>query len=63
MGKRWVCDRCGFALVTIDGSLFVSSCSDTRAMGRLLDIIRNDLIVEKDKGRLHTPLMFGIGDC
>ena len=35
----WVWYRGGFALVTLDGWFFGSSYSDTRAMGRVLDVV------------------------
>ena len=43
-----------FAFVTPNGSFFFMLCSYTRAMGRVLDVARYDLIVTKVKGRLHT---------
>ena len=36
--KKWVCNR-PFAFVTLDGSFFWMSRSDTRAMSRVLDVV------------------------
>ena len=43
-----------FAFVTLDESFFWMLRSDTRPIGRVLDVVWYDLSVTKAKGRLHT---------
>ena len=40
----------------LNGTFFVSSCSDTRAMGRVLDVVYYDLSVTKAKGSVTFPV-------
>ena len=44
-----------FAPVTLDGSFFWMLRSDTRAMGRVLDVVWYDLSVTKAKGSVTYP--------
>ena len=47
--------RGGFALVTLDGSFFGMLPSDTRPMGRVLDVIWDDLSVTKEDHVGYIP--------
>ena len=60
---RWLCNRAHFAFVMFNGTFFVSSCSDTRAMGRVLDVrILRLIVTHKGKGEGDIAVEYSVCD-